>query len=68
MLTPCLLAQGSYQHGHVEFVQSTEESDTVGVNVRVAYRCLPHWEIQRMSTELEFSFVLCCSSPPTADQ
>ncbi|KIM59348.1 hypothetical protein SCLCIDRAFT_1217913 [Scleroderma citrinum Foug A] len=33
-----LLARGSYQHGHVEFVQSTEESDTVDVNVRVAYR------------------------------
>ena len=33
-----LLARGSYQHGHVEFVQSTEESDTVDVSVRVAYR------------------------------
>jgi len=32
-----LLSHGSYQHGHVEFVQSTEESDTVDVNVRVAY-------------------------------
>ena len=32
--TPC---QGSYQHG-VEFVQSTEESDTIDVSVRVAYR------------------------------
>lgn len=33
-----LLAKGSYQHGHVKFVQSTEESDSVDVRVRVAYR------------------------------
>ncbi|KAL4079122.1 hypothetical protein J3A83DRAFT_1032541 [Scleroderma citrinum] len=32
-----LLAHGSHQYGYVNFVKSTEESDTVDVNVRVSY-------------------------------
>jgi len=63
MSTPC---RGSYQYGHVEFVQFTEESDTVDVSVRLHTASKKPSSTplsaspgtQRTSTELEFSFVL----------